>query len=282
MLLSSRFWFLAALWVAPAAAADKSRYHLGNPTPDAELRELSTDRPDKTESAYTVDAGRLQVEADLAAFTREVDHAAGADTHDSAWGWATLNLKLGLRHDLDAQMMVETYARAKSEDRVSGSRSVRSGFGDITVRLKKNFWGNDGGRTAFAAMPFVKLPTNRDGLGNDSVEGGLILPLAVELPAGWGMGLMTEIDWLADDVGGGRHHAFINSVTFARDIAGNLGGYVELFTERDETNPRWRSTLDLGLTYGIGRNLQLDGGVNFGLTEAADDLMVFFGFGRRF
>ena len=36
---------------------DKRRYNLSHPTPDVWLREMATDRPDKTESAYSVDAG---------------------------------------------------------------------------------------------------------------------------------------------------------------------------------------------------------------------------------
>ena len=36
--------------------------------------------------------------------------------------------------------------------------------------------------TALALMPFVKFPTADDDLGNEHVEGGLILPLSVELP----------------------------------------------------------------------------------------------------
>jgi len=32
---------------------DKSGYNLFRPTPDALLREMATDRPDKTESAFT-------------------------------------------------------------------------------------------------------------------------------------------------------------------------------------------------------------------------------------
>lgn len=42
------------------AAPDKSGYHLFNPTPTALMREMSTDRPDQTESAYTADAGHFQ------------------------------------------------------------------------------------------------------------------------------------------------------------------------------------------------------------------------------
>ena len=49
----------AALIISSAEtlAADKSSYSLFNPTPDSALRDMATDRPDKTESPYTVDAG---------------------------------------------------------------------------------------------------------------------------------------------------------------------------------------------------------------------------------
>ena len=50
-------------------AIDKSIYHLFNPTPRGLLRDLSTDRPDMTESPYTVDAGRFQIEMSFADFT---------------------------------------------------------------------------------------------------------------------------------------------------------------------------------------------------------------------
>lgn len=53
------------------SAADKKQYSLFQPTPNAQLREMSTDRPDKTESPYTVDAGRFQIETDLVAYTRD-------------------------------------------------------------------------------------------------------------------------------------------------------------------------------------------------------------------
>ena len=41
------------------------------PTLADDLRPLSTDRPDTTESAYTVDAGHFQFEMEMAAFTRD-------------------------------------------------------------------------------------------------------------------------------------------------------------------------------------------------------------------
>ena len=41
-------------FAAAETAPDKSGFTLFRPTPDALLRELATDRPDKTENPYTV------------------------------------------------------------------------------------------------------------------------------------------------------------------------------------------------------------------------------------
>lgn len=267
----------------PAPAPDKSGHHLFHPTPSGLMRELSTDRPDKTESAYTVDAGHFQLEMDLVTYARDRDQSGGGDTRTEAWAVAPVNLKVGLLNDVDLQLVLETWNHVRTDDRIAGAAVRQSGFGDLTVRLKKNFWGNDGGATAFAMMPFVKFPTNQDGLGNNSVEGGVIFPLAVELPAGWGMGVMTEVDFLRDDAGAGHHVSFINSITLAHDICGKLGGYVEFFSEvSTETGARWVGTVDLGLTYGLTDNLQLDTGINIGVTDSADDLNPFIGLAWRF
>ena len=55
----------AILVAGPALGADKSSYTLFNPTPDRLLRDMTTDRPDVTESPFTVDAGHIQIESNL-------------------------------------------------------------------------------------------------------------------------------------------------------------------------------------------------------------------------
>ena len=286
---------LASFLVLPAPAAsgsdaatggetpDKSGYTLLNPTPRSLLRELSTDRPDKTEGPYTVDAGHFQLEMDLVSYVRDRDKSGGGDTRTETWAVAPVNLKLGLFHDVDLQLAIDTYTNLRTEDLVAGTTDRRSGFGDMTLRLKKNFWGNDGGKTSFAMMPFLKFPTNQHDLGNHAVEGGVIFPLALKLPAGWDMGLMTEVDFLRNETDKGYHASSINSITFGHDIVGNLGGYLEFFSEVSaEDGLPWVGTVDTGLTYGITDNMQLDAGINIGVTEAADDLNLFLGFSWRY
>jgi hypothetical protein len=132
-------------------------------------------------------------------------------------------------------------------------------------------------------MPFIKIPANQDHLGNDAVEGGLILPLALELPKGFSLGLMSEFDFMRNGTDRKYHPEFIHSITLGHDIIGKLGAYLEFFSQvSTETGSRWIGTFDLGLTYGFTPNLQLDAGINLGITDSADDLNPFIGLSFRF
>jgi len=263
----------------PAAGRDaKAGHHLFRATPDSLLRDLSTDRPDLTESPYTVDAGHLQIEMDLLAYARD---DAGS-TRAESWGVVPINVKLGLTPSTDLQIIAETHRRDRLTDLASGSRLKASGVGDVTLRLKRNLWGNDGGATAAALMPFVKLPTAADELGNGAVEAGLIAPLAVALPSEFGLGIMGEVDWLEDGDGEGHHAEWIGTATVGRDLVGPLGGFLEIAAAaRPSREGEAIVTFDAGVTAALSANAQIDGGVLLGVSDAADDRAFFLGFSIR-
>ncbi len=261
---------------------DKSQYNLFNPAPPQWLREMNTDRPDKTESPITVDAGHFQVEMDFVTYSYDKHNAARDGTIVRTWSVAPVNFKVGLRNDVDLQFVVQPHTYVHTSDPAAGVSRQR-GFNDLLTRVKWNLWGNDGGDTALGLMPYVKWPVNQNQLGNHSVEGGLILPLAVELPAGWSMGLMTQFDTIRDTTSSGYHPEFVNSVTFGHDLVGKLGGYAEFFSSVSaERGSSWTGTVDLGLTYALTKNAQLDAGINIGVTRAADDFAPFVGLSLRF
>jgi hypothetical protein len=277
------FWFAgsgsAAVEDTEKPLPDKSGYNLSNPTPSKMMRELSPDRPDKTESPYTVDAGHFQLEMSFIEYT--LNRSAGLRTE--TWNVAPANFKVGLFNNADLQFVFDNYLNVRTEDRTAGTTSTQSGFGDSTMRLKINLWGNDGGKTAFAILPFVKFPTNTDHLGNNSVEGGVIFPLAVKLPGGWDMGMETAATFMRNGDVHGYHSEIINTVTFDHDLFGKLSFYAEFFsnvsTERDSS---WVGTVDIGFNYGLTENVQLDCGVNLGVTRSADDVNPFMGITVRF
>ncbi len=275
--------FLAALCASTASSApDKAVYTAFNPTPRDQMRELSTDRPDQTESPYTVDAGHWQIELDFFNYTLDREDGIRTETLNLA----PVNLKLGLTNTTDLQMIFDSYTVEKTK--TAGTRLRTHDWGDLTFRLKRNLWGNDRaepapGDTSLAAMPFVKLPLEQGDTGNHSVEAGLILPLAIELPAGFGLGLMTEFDWVADDTGNDLHLEWVNSITVSHDLGARLGGYVEFFSLIPEGGRSdWVGQLDLGLTYAVSDDIQLDAGCNFGVTRSAPDIQPFAGLSLRY
>src|SRR5678816_4743395 len=50
---------------SPTPRPDKSQYTLFNPTPVDLRRPYNTDRPSKTDSPFTIDAGVFQIESDV-------------------------------------------------------------------------------------------------------------------------------------------------------------------------------------------------------------------------
>jgi len=193
-----------------------------------------------------------------------------------------VNVKIGLHNRIDLQIVLDNYLEERTKNPAARTMERLSGFGDITTRLKINLWGNDGGPTALAIMPFVKLPLDASDFRNGRTEGGVIVPLVVALPGDWGMGLMTEVDFVSD---GDRGHdtEWLNSITCSHDLIGRLAGYVELVAVTG-TAPgfKWQAQADVGFTYAVSDDIQLDCGCNFGLTRSAPDFQPFAGISVRF
>ena len=272
------FALVALSALADEATGKKSLYHLFNPTPRELMRELSTDRPDQTESPYTVDAGHFQIEMDMVSYTH--DRAGGITTE--SFVIAPVNFKAGLLNNVDVQFVLDSHVSERTKATALPATRT-SGGGDLQTRLKINLWGNDGGDTALAVMPFVKWPTAKSTLGNGHVEGGVILPLSISLGERFGLGLMTEVDFLRDDAGGGHHTDYVNSITISCDVTERLGAYVEFFTViSTEQGSDWTGQFDLGATYGLTPNVQFDAGANIGVTRSAPDWQPFVGVTVRF
>jgi high affinity Mn2+ porin len=97
-------WALMGDSLPPAEnGPDKSHYSLFNPTPDDQMRPFSTDRPGKTHSSTTVDAGHFQVESDFINYAydhhspqQQTAPAAGEQTPPATSGvpeWYSLHIQ---------------------------------------------------------------------------------------------------------------------------------------------------------------------------------------------
>ena len=258
------------------ASADKRQYHLFNPTPRNLMRGMSTDRPDTTESAYTVDAGHYQIEMSFFDYGRNRADGERMET----WTFGAMNLKAGLLNNVDLQVIFDSYSESRT--RAQGITETVSGFSDVTLRLKTNLWGNDGGSTALAIMPYVKIPTGTE-LSNDHWEGGVIVPLSISLTDRIGLGLMAEADFVHDDERGGYDVEWVHTATLGFSLTEDLGMYVEYAgVASHEEEFDYQATFNAGVTFAVSDDLIFDVGIRVGLNEPAEDFGVFTGMSVRF
>lgn len=266
---------LSCALAAVPAELDAQGRSLFRPTPRQELRDLRTDRPDMTESPYTVDPGHLQIETDLLVYRRDTERHGRGGTRESEVAVLPTNVKIGLLPALDIQFLFDGFARRRSTDLATRTSDTGSFFGDeFTTRVKLNVWGNDGGPSALGVMPYLTLA--------DRTSGGVLVPFALALSARWSVGAMVLGEIAVDEDGAGHHEVWGGSATVGRDLGGGFGGFIELFaTEAGATGPGTIVSANSGVTRLLGQNLQLDAGINLGLTRAADGLTLFAGFSWR-
>jgi Putative MetA-pathway of phenol degradation len=269
---------------APAAtpAPDKSGFTFLNPTPDADLRSLCTDRPTKSTSPCTVDAGHFQFESDL--FNVTVDRSGGATT--TTWLATNPTLKLGLANTLDVELNIVPVEIVTVRDHLTGQETRQSGVGDLFARLKWSLLGDDGGAVGFALVPYIKAPTAPTGIGNGAVEEGLIAPLSVNLPMSFQLVVDPEIDILKNAGDSGRHINTSGLISLGRPVTKEITLSAELWSDVN-FDPLGRTTqysADFGAAWipAKHQNFQLDGGVNLGLDHQTPGVQGYIGVSRRF
>ncbi len=260
-------------------APDKSQYTLFNPTPVELRRAYNTDRPSKTDSPFTIDAGVFQIESDVANWTVDLENGTRVRT----WIIGNTNIKLGLTNWMDVQVFPQFYVNTRTSGSSFGKPLEQDGFGDTTVRLKINLLGNDGGKLVVGFISSLKIPTNNGRTGNQVWEPGFGLPINYSLP--WGLTLFAQarIDILDQPHSGDMRVQWQNPVGLSRTIAGNLSGYLEFYDAVSTgAHQPWIGTLDTGLIYQVTPNSSIDINSFFGLNHSAPDYNVFVGFAHRF
>jgi hypothetical protein len=86
------------------------------------------------------------------------------------------------------------------------------------------------GAVAIALLPYVKLPTAQSGLGNGSVEAGLILPVSFGVPGGFTVIVMPEGDYLKNTLISGHHAALDFLINVSHPLDERSTFYTEVFT----------------------------------------------------
>lgn len=262
---------------------DKSSYHLFNPVPKDLMKDMSADRPDKTEGPYVIDPGHFQFEFGLADYTWDHQKSHGDNQKVRTLAIFETAIRIGLMNKLELEVLMDGFNRVRTYDYQSLTKSRQSGYGDTSLRFKYNFWGNEGEcKTAFGFIPFVKFATNQHHLGNRSIEQGYSFPFDVKVTDKMNLSFTAQVNVSKGHGRGKRVAEFIQSAEVAYQFSEKLSGYAEIFTDKStDGGTKWIVTGDYGLNYALSDNLIIDAGMSVGLSKEADDMNVTMGISVR-
>lgn len=266
---------------------DKWCYTLFDPVPMDDLRDMDTDRPNKTNTPHTIDAGHLQIETGAFDYTSYRDRYQGANARMETLNLGQFNFRLGVLNDLELNAIVNAVDFQRTTDYAADQSVRQGGLGDTVVGGKLNLWGNDGDDATWASalgiQPQFKIPTAREDLGNAHPELFVGVPFLMNLPDGFHLGLQTTVSWERSVYNTGDVTGWQNSASVDRVFFDNFDIYLEYWSEATtERHQEAMQTLDVGVTYPVNDNIVLDTGVNLGLNHASTSVEWLAGISVRF
>jgi hypothetical protein len=221
-----------------------------------------------TESPHTIAPGKVRLEVDGVKLS--YDRADAAGNKHTALGVASTVLNAGLTSSVDLQVRADFFIKHTFEFR--GTRETHSGRGDLYFRTKWTFWRNDTIGAAMAVIPYVKLPSNTGGIGNNAVEGGFILPWGMQLAPGFSAGAQFQWDHVRNpDLNGYDAHWYLSGFV-QQNFTSAFAIYAETTTRFSSAGfSEWVGTLGAGALLHVTQHVQLDYEIQRGLNARATD-----------
>ncbi|HXA40924.1 MAG TPA: transporter [Phenylobacterium sp.] len=241
------------------------------------LRDFCADRPGKATPPCILDAGHVQIETALA----DAVFRRSGGVHSETYSLGASEVRLGLTSRLEAEVawtpLIVEHQR--------GAPNV-TGVGDLTVGARwalTNPDAKDG--VAVSVQGFVNAPTATHGLGAGGWSGGVRMPITSPLlnGVGFGLGLTPEVDVVRNAAGGGVHMAASTTVSITRGFGDTtLGAELWGQVDDDPAARTYQASFDLIAARAVGKNSQLDAGLNLALNRNTPDVEVYFGIAHRF
>lgn len=208
-----------------------------------------------TESPKTIEPGGVQMRMDAISLGLSQDTAAPNQYKALALG--TTIVAAGITDSFDFEVGTQLFLRDTFS--TAGNEHTQSGIGDVTLRPKWMFWKDASSGEEAAIVPYVMLPTHSRAVGNDSVEGGVIIPWSRDVAAGLKAEAMVEWDEFRNVSNTRYDTRWYGSAAAQWDLDGRIGAYAETTLSLSTAgSSAYTGTLGAGATLSISRDFQWD------------------------
>jgi len=229
---------------------------------------IAPDQPGYAFSSQTVGAGRFEFETSL---ERDVD---GGDYR--AWLAPTL-LRYGLTDNLEARLASSTYTLYDGQ---FGTHAA--GWNDVNLGVKYHLPSSgQNGAPSIGFLLNAAVPSGSHVFRGSGVRPALAMSAEWSLPQNYSLALAPGLVY--DNAGNGRYVGGLFAVALGKDIGQAAHVFVELAAPRiaPRSDGGTSYSFDVGYTYRLAPNTQVDVGANFGLNKQTPDVQMAFGFSQR-
>ncbi|MDQ3073421.1 MAG: transporter [Bacteroidota bacterium] len=234
-----------------------------------ELPPIQTDRPDQTETPYTVPKNHFQMENGIN-YEKVNDNEVNMLHPTSLW-------KVGLNDIFELRLITEYSANRINDSGISPTFIRTAGLNPVKVGFKSNLCKEKGiiPLTSFIAhlsVPFLSSKQLASSYFAPSFRFTMQHTLSENVSLGYNLG--AEWD------GESAEPSFIYTLTTGFALTEKVGAYMEIYGFAPQTSPADHRA-DGGITYLISHNVLLDLSGGVGLTANAPDYYGSFGFSFR-
>jgi len=225
---------------------------------------ITTDRPAITDSSIVVPIGELLFEN---GFTETGNQG------QRSFDFPETLVRFGLNSKTELRLMVPDYFQ-----NFNMGSGLGSGWGDLSLGVKQQLVATEGGFDA-SLVAALSFPTGANAISSHGYDPQLLLPWSHPISKNWTTAGMFSLLWLTED--DARNLTGQASFLFDRQITSPWDAFVEYGGEFPQHGSP-EHILHAGTSFKIASNQQLDFHFGFGLSSAAVDHFVGFGYSFQF
>ncbi len=236
---------------------------------------LITDRPDATESPFTVAPGVIQIETG-GFYTSFEDMVEGNTVKQEVLGYNTTLVRIGVLDNVELRL---GWNFEEGRTTVNGTRlmDMTSGFSPLLAGAKVNITQENGWLPTIALLGHLYLPLSAgEDYKPDTTGADFRFSFAHTLSESSSLGYNIGAQWGDDS----PEVAYTYTLSYGLSISDRIGMYAELYGDLPENNSA-NHFWDAGITYLVCPDFQLDATVGTSITEG-QDLLLSAGFSYRF
>lgn len=235
---------------------------------------LVTDRPDTAESSLTVGRLRFQTETSFA-----FSHDQNSGINTNTYSFPTL-FRFGVFKNFEARLESETYAI-----QTKTGTPKESGFTDIAVGFKIHFFDQKTALPSFGFLAHMNIPTGKSSFSSEVAEPIFKALADWNLPLDFSLGINIGIDVPVRDSRGDKFARFLYAASLGHPLPPlpeRWRAFIELAGATPINNNKAdEHHFDLGTTFLITPDMQVDTFVQVGLNRNTPDITTGLGFSLR-